>query len=147
MYKIGCKNNAIIVFMDFNIWLQREMGKRRWDPKDFQEETGLKRQTIYNYLHRGRIPNAEAIEKIAKAFKIAKEEVYRAANLLPPLSEADELDEKIRHIVSNYRRSNTKKRALRQLELLLIEEQEEEKEAGRGRPNAVSTKHAPSSEP
>jgi transcriptional regulator with XRE-family HTH domain len=82
--------------MKFSDWLIEEMKGRDWSNSELARRAKITRQAVGYYVG-GRIPDSEAIEKIAKALGYPLETVYRAAGILPPEAEKREILEKIRH--------------------------------------------------
>jgi transcriptional regulator with XRE-family HTH domain len=78
----------------FAHWLSVKMQEKDWSQADLSRESKLTRQSIANYLS-GRVPNNEAIKKLAKAFKIPETQIYREAGILP----ADQTDNEIEEIL------------------------------------------------
>lgn len=74
--------------MMFSDWLLSQLAKRDWKQSDLAKKSGLTKQTITNYAN-GRIPDKTAISKIAAAFKIPAEEVYRVAIGRPQNPDSD----------------------------------------------------------
>lgn len=73
----------------FNEWLLSQLQERDWSQADLARASGLTRPAISNYIN-GRVPDQSAIRKIAKAFKLSDEIVFRAAGILKPSKELDE---------------------------------------------------------
>lgn len=90
---------ATIVNIMFTDWLLDQLRSREWTQADLARVTGLTRAAISKYIN-GRIPNDEALEKIAHAFKIPKATIYSIAGLLPSISEEKELINQILHLTS-----------------------------------------------
>jgi transcriptional regulator with XRE-family HTH domain len=80
----------------FNDWLLSQLQERGWSQADLHRASGLTTAAVSRYLQ-GRIPNEAALRKIARAFRLPAEEVFRHAGILPPASKKDELIEKIVH--------------------------------------------------
>lgn len=84
----------------FSEWLFQELKDRDMSQSQLAKATGLTRQAISYYLsEKSKRPDDDALKVIAHVFKIPVEEIYRAANILPPTTEDDELDKKIMHLV------------------------------------------------
>jgi transcriptional regulator with XRE-family HTH domain len=85
---------------NFSKWLQKEMDQRDWGQSDLARKSGVKRQVIWGYLN-GKVsnPDESILQKIARAFRIPFEEIYRAAGILPPKPTTDEWIEKINHAI------------------------------------------------
>lgn len=80
----------------FSSWLLQEMNKKDWTQADLARASGLTTAAISRYMT-GRIPEEESAKKIARAFKIPPEQVFRAAGILPPVKEKEQLIEIILH--------------------------------------------------
>lgn len=81
----------------FNEWLLQKLQEMNWKQADLARHSGITRAAISNYIN-GRIPDDTALNKIARAFKLPPEIVFRAAGHLPPQSAKNEIIEKITHI-------------------------------------------------
>lgn len=82
----------------FNEWLLKQLEERGWKQADLARYSGITTGSISNYIN-GRIPDKNVLKKIAKAFKIPPEIVFRAANLLPEENPKTELIEQITHLI------------------------------------------------
>ena len=72
--------------ISFAEWLTEQMNEREWSQARLAKESGLSRQAIGYYLGpKSKKPDEEALQKLAKAFKMPVEQVYRAAGV--PLSD------------------------------------------------------------
>jgi transcriptional regulator with XRE-family HTH domain len=78
----------------FTEWLLTEMKKRDWLQADLARASGLTTASISKYVA-GRIPEEDALKKIARAFELKPEIVFRAAGLLSSINKADEQIEQI----------------------------------------------------
>ena len=84
----------------FSDWLFQELTKREMSQSQLAKATGLTRQAISYYLsEKSKRPDDDALKEIARVFKIPVEEIYRAANILPPTTNDDELDKRIMHLI------------------------------------------------
>ena len=82
----------------FSGWLIAKMKEKDWSQSELARESGLTRQAISYYLSdKSKQPDEFALQKIAKAFDIPIEKVYREAGLLPPAIHIDEEMEQILH--------------------------------------------------
>ena len=69
----------------FTDWLMLNMREREWSQSDLARASGLTRQAISYYLgDKSKSPDEIALRKLARAFQIPPEQVFRAAGLLPP---------------------------------------------------------------
>lgn len=101
------------------------MRLHNWSQSDLARASGLTRQSISYYISdRSKQPDEFALQKIAKAFKLPLEEVYRAAGILPPKPNSDPLTEEGLYILQQLEGEN-KKDALRYLRMRLQVAQEQ----------------------
>jgi len=122
----------------FTDWLESELKSKNMSPADLARAT-RKDQSIVSRILRGeREPRPQTLNAIAHALKISPEEIYRAAGLLPPKPDAEELIEQAEHIINNYKYPETKRRALAYLEFLREEEEKAEYRAKPARRPTVS---------
>jgi transcriptional regulator with XRE-family HTH domain len=70
----------------FNDWLLSQLNQAQWSQADLARASGLTTAAISKYMG-GRIPDKVALRKIAKAFKLPPETVFRAAGALPSIVE------------------------------------------------------------
>lgn len=125
MITIKSMDHVTIVDMAFNDWLLAHLKASNWSQAELAKRSGLTRGAVSNYIN-GRTPAEGALRKIAHALHVSPETVFRAAGLLPPKAEADELTERVEHILGSYKYPETKERALAYLEFLRIEEEKGE---------------------
>lgn len=82
--------------MKFNDWLLEKLKEQDWSQADLARASGLTRAAISRYINDyARKPDEDALRKIAKALSMAPEAVFRAAGILPPVSEIDAMIEEI----------------------------------------------------
>jgi transcriptional regulator with XRE-family HTH domain len=74
----------------FGAWLMTELARCNMSQMDLARSTGLTRQAIGNYINLNRIPNKDAMEKIARALHRPVEALYQAAGLIPSPPPADD---------------------------------------------------------
>jgi transcriptional regulator with XRE-family HTH domain len=89
--------NVTIVDMKFNNWLLDELRKMDWSQAELARHSGLTPQAISNYIQ-GRIPDDDALKKIAHALKLPDVEVFRAAERISINSTSTRTVEEILHI-------------------------------------------------
>ena len=90
--------------MEFLGFIDREIGKRNWTRNQLAQKAGLS-SSYFTMLSKGsRQIGADACSKIAEALKLPKETVFRAAGLLPQVSEVEELREQILAATANMSR-------------------------------------------
>jgi len=103
--------------MNFSQWLSDELKEREWSNADLARKSKLSRQSIGYYLT-GRIPDADSMVKIARAFGVTIETVYRHADMLPPKSERDSLEEEAEHLFKQIKGAENRETALKILRVL-----------------------------
>lgn len=107
----------------FNIWLLEKLKEKDWSQADLARRSGLTRGAVSNYVN-GRVPDDQALRKIAKAFNMPPENVFRAAGLLPKSSNdpwADELLHKINQL------NPSGKKMIEKFLQVLLDEQDDKK--------------------
>lgn len=81
--------------MEFLRFVDMELEKRNWTRNQLAQKAGLS-SSYFTMLSKGsRQIGPDACSKIAEAFRLPKETVFRAAGLLPQVSELEELREQI----------------------------------------------------
>ena len=80
----------------FSDWLNKELKERDWIQADLARASGLTTASISRYMI-DRIPDKNALKKIARALKVPPEEAFRAADILPPTSIQDQWVRRIEH--------------------------------------------------
>jgi len=85
--------------MRFADWLLAQLAKENWTQVKLAKESGLSKQAITNYVN-GRTPDKYAIERIAIAFRLKPEEVYRVAMGKPANPDADPWVDDMSHKLS-----------------------------------------------
>lgn len=86
--------------MKFNDWLLERLKEFDWSQADLSRASGLTRSVISKYIT-GRTPDESALRKLAKAFKLPPETVFRAAGILPPAPEKDPEIEEMNYLLRN----------------------------------------------
>jgi len=81
----------------FNDWLLSQLNERGWSQADLARATQITTSAISKYMQ-GRIPNEEALRKIARAFRLPPEDVFRKAGILPPATEEDATLNELTHL-------------------------------------------------
>ncbi len=94
--KLGLQYNCVQMFHD---WLLKQLQEKEWTQADLARHSGITKGAISNYIN-GRVPDKSALRKIAKAFKLPPEIVYRAAGDLPSITPETELINRIIHLTS-----------------------------------------------
>lgn len=72
----------------FNDWLLSQLEERGWSQADLARSANITRAAVSRYMQ-GRTPNEEALRKIARAFRLPPEDVFRQAGILPPVTVED----------------------------------------------------------
>ncbi len=108
----------------FSEWLNGKLKEQGWTQADLARASGLTRATISYYLGpKSKKPDEDALRKIAKAFRLPVEAIFRAAGVLPPTA-ADPWAENMRHKI-NQLTGVRREMAERLLDTLLDEQDRE----------------------
>lgn len=81
----------------FGEWLALERGKREWSQSDLSRFSGLHRAVI-SKLESGTQPMPDTLNALAIALGYPPETVFRAAGILPPQTEDNEVIDQIKHL-------------------------------------------------
>jgi transcriptional regulator with XRE-family HTH domain len=108
--------------MKFNDWILNELLERNWSQADLARHTKLTRSAISKYMG-GRTPDDTALRKIAKAFNLPQEIVFRAAGSLQTPT-VDNWSEKMYYKIGQL--SGTRREMAERLLDTLLDEQERE---------------------
>ena len=122
-----------IVDMKFNNWILSQLKDRGWSQADLARKSGLTRGGVSNYIN-GRIPDENALRKIAKAFKLPAEVVFRAAGVLPPTTD-DPWSENMNHKINQL--TGVRREMAERLLNTLLDEQDRETQST---PKTISLK-------
>lgn len=91
----------------FGDWLTEKLEERNMKPADLSRASGMDSAVVSNIINNKRQqPAVESCKLIAKALNIPLEEVYRAANILPPAPTIDSLTETVIHLMLEMPRSD-----------------------------------------
>lgn len=94
--------------MTFIEWIEQELASREWKQATLAQVIGASEGMVSMVLRGERKPGPDFCNKIAKAFGIPAEAVFRMAGLLPALPEED--DELARRVVENFKLLSIEKR-------------------------------------
>lgn len=111
--------------MEFPDWLQEELNKRHWSQSDLARAADLNRAVINKLLNQRSQPHVTTLGAIARALKIPTESVYRAAGLLPELTDGDAFLEEAYHKLSLIQNPQHRSTAILLLDALIAEEEKE----------------------
>lgn len=81
----------------FAEWILHELEVREWSQSDLARNSNISTSQITRILNGQRNAGEETVRAFAKALKLPPEQVFRAAGLLPPKPEVNELIEQIIH--------------------------------------------------
>jgi len=93
-----------LLMESFGNWLQEELNKRDMSQADLSRASGLTTAGIAYLINGRRNAGEDAVNKIARALKLPPETVFRAAGLLPPVSEIDEMKAQLIELTANMSR-------------------------------------------
>ncbi len=82
----------------FADWLQQEMNTRGWDQSELARRSGVTTAQVSRLLTGERRPGPAASRKIARAFHLPPEELFRRAGLLPNAAPRPEGAEELLHL-------------------------------------------------
>jgi transcriptional regulator with XRE-family HTH domain len=116
--------------IDFSNWLVVQLEQREMTQADLAKKSGITPAQISRIISGRRGIGEDAAQKIAKAFKLPPEDVYRAAGILPPEPTQDSTLYRINHLYHTLKDQSNKSRALEFLEFL---SQQEEKNDRKGK--------------
>lgn len=102
----------------FNDWLLTKLKEKEWSQADLSRASGLTTAAISKYIN-GRIPDTDALKKIAHAFRIPNETVFEQAGLLPQKTELSPIKRALIHAAEGLPESDL------QLALSLLEQRQE----------------------
>lgn len=74
----------------FADWLRVQLRERGWSESELARRAGVSRSAINLITNEKTSPGYEVASGIADAFGLRREDVFRIAGLLPPLSEAED---------------------------------------------------------
>lgn len=82
----------------FAEWLQKYLDHKGWNQSDLARAAGINRQVVHSYLSYKTVRyDVEILKAIARALDEPPEAVFRAAGMLPAVSDDDAIDEQLRH--------------------------------------------------
>jgi transcriptional regulator with XRE-family HTH domain len=115
----------------FAEWLQSEMDKRGWSQSDCARAADLNRAVINKLLNGKSKPQPITLLAIARAFKIPTEMAYRAAGLLPPVDDGDNIIEELVYTFKCIESPQRRSTAIMLLKALVAEEENERRNDNR----------------
>ncbi|MGA2505612.1 MAG: helix-turn-helix domain-containing protein [Anaerolineales bacterium] len=105
----------------FIIWLDKQAEKHKWTRSKLAKRAGVSPTAIYMIARGKREPGSFLCNGLAKALNLTREEVYRAAGLLPSKPQPNEDVERGEHYL-DLMKPGTRKQAVAYLESLLSKE-------------------------
>ena len=110
-------------------------------PADLVRLTGLDKSAISRILSGDRSPDPQTIKLLGQALRIPPETIFRISVGLPPQGQDTNADdEQANHLISTLKKPSSKQRAIDYLQLLIEQEEREERE------NAAKKNH-PATQP
>lgn len=116
--------------LTFAEWLQAEMDRRGWSQSDCARSADLNRAVINKLINGKSQPQPSTLMAISRAFRIPVETAYRAAGLLPPSPDGDELTSEVIHIFRSIQSPRRRSTAIMLLKALVLEEENEQRTEG-----------------
>ncbi len=84
--------------IDFPKWLEKQRTDRDWSQSELSRVAGVSRQVISDYEgYKRKYFDEDILNKLARAFKLPPELVFRAAGLMDPAIESDTWVEEMNH--------------------------------------------------
>ena len=113
--------------LKFAEWLQSEMNKRGWSQSDCARSADLNRAVINKLINGKSRPQPATLIAISRAFRIPVETAYRAAGLLPPSPDGDEITNEMLYIFKSLQSPRRRSTAIMLLKALVVEEENEKR--------------------
>ena len=123
MFSVGRK-------LQFAEWLQSEMNRRGWSQSDCARSADLNRAVINKLINGKSRPQPSTLIAISRAFRIPVETAFRAAGLLPPNPDGDEITSEVIHIFKSIQSPHRRTTAIMLLKALIVEEENEKRNDG-----------------
>jgi transcriptional regulator with XRE-family HTH domain len=120
MFSVGRK-------LQFAEWLQSEMNRRGWSQSDCARSADLNRAVINKLINGKSRPQPSTLIAISRAFRIPVETAFRAAGLLPPNPDGDEITNEMIHIFKSIQSPHRRTTAIMLLKALVVEEENEKR--------------------
>jgi hypothetical protein len=111
--------------IEFTEWFNKEVREKSLGVREASRLIGISHPVV-SALQNGAHPTEGVCVKVAYAFGFPVDVVLALAGHRPLISKDDEIIERAEHIINNYKRSETKERALAYLEFLRVEEEKGE---------------------
>ncbi len=84
--------------IDFPKWLEKQRKDKGWTQSDLSRAAGISRQVVSDYEgYKRKYFDEDILKKIARAFKLPAETVFRAAGLLDAKPDTDDWVETMNH--------------------------------------------------
>lgn len=115
----------------FAKWLEDEIGQRGWSQSDCARACDLNRAVINKLLNGKCKPQPVTLMSIARGFRIPVETVYRAAGLLPPITDGDDHLEELIYVFKSLQSPQRRDTAILLLKALLAEEESQRRSDGK----------------
>ena len=116
--------------LHFAEWLQAEMDRRGWSQSDCARSADLNRAVINKLINGKSRPQPSTLIALSRAFRIPVETAYRAAGLLPPSPDSDEITNEMIHIFKSIQSPHRRTTALMLLKALVVEEENAQRNEG-----------------
>jgi len=117
--------------LPFAEWLEDELGLRGWSQSDCARACDLNRAVINKLLNGKCKPQPVTLMAIARGFRIPVETVYRAAGLLPPITDGDDSLEELIYVFKSLQSPQRRDTAILLLKALVAEEQTQRRSDGK----------------
>lgn len=112
----------------FGTWLKAAIKEKGISQVELARLIGVQPPQVSHIISGDRGTTPENIVAIARALQLPAEEVFRVAGLLPQNPKTDADDERANHLIQSLKKPSSKQRALDYLQLLIEQEEREERE-------------------
>jgi len=107
----------------FSKWLAKEMNERGWSQSDLAQASNLHRAVINKLLQNKYLPHTDSLIAISHGLSVPVEASFRAAGLLPPVSDEDEFLEEAVYLLRTIQNAERRETAVALLKVLATKEQ------------------------
>lgn len=125
----------------FSDWLNAQLAERNMSAAELARAMNKDQGVVSRMLRGERSPSPATIQSIANALRLPLDIVLRASLNMTPNPKVDPDDERANHLIQSLKKPSSKQRALDYLQLLIEQEEREERE------NAAKKNNHPATQP